>query len=380
MPSSDLSVRKGTSLSADATVAVDELREAIAQDDASVTLVFVGARFDLAALGPALRAAFPGPLLACTTSGEIAPTGYAEHSLTGASVSSSRLTVRTFRLSDLAELRADRLDALVAETSLTLADLRLSAPATRAFGLLLIDGLSRSEENVIAQVTAALGDIPVIGGSAGDGLRFERTAVFFDGKFESGTAVLAVFFTDLPFEVFKTDHFLPMEDKKLVITEADVERRIVREINGAPAAAEYARILGLDVSKLDSMVFSTYPLLLRIGGQYYVRSIQKVNADGSMTFFCAIDEGLVLTMSRGLDIVQNLERQLDGLEGTLPKAPLIIGCECVLRRLEIFEKGVQEQMGELMRRHNVIGFHTYGEQFRSLHINQTLIGVALGTS
>ena len=40
--------------------------------------------------------------------------------------------------------------------------------ATR-FGLLLIDGLCRREEAVISALYAALDDIPVVGGSAGDG-------------------------------------------------------------------------------------------------------------------------------------------------------------------------------------------------------------------
>ena len=47
------------------------------------------------------------------------------------------------------------------------------------------------------------------------------------------------------------------------------------------------------------MVFATHPLVVRLGGAEYVRSIQKANPDGSLSFYCAIDEGLVLTLSRG---------------------------------------------------------------------------------
>ena len=35
-------------------------------------------------------------------------------------------------------------------------------------------------------------------------------------------------------------------------------------------------------------------------------------------------------------------------------------------------------MSELYRRNNVVGFNTYGEQYRSMHVNQTLTGVAIG--
>lgn len=47
--------------------------------------------------------------------------------------------------------------------------------------------------------------------------------------------------TPLPFKIFKTQHFVS-ESERLVVTEADVARRIVTEINGLPAAQEYARI------------------------------------------------------------------------------------------------------------------------------------------
>ena len=44
--------------------------------------------------------------------------------------------------------------------------------------------------------------------------------------------------------------------------------------------------------------------MVRLGGAEYVRSIQKANPDGSLSFYCAIDEGLVLTLSEGRDLLQ----------------------------------------------------------------------------
>ena len=35
-------------------------------------------------------------------------------------------------------------------------------------------------------------------------------------------------------------------------------------------------------------------------------------------------------------------------------------------------------ISELYRVNNVIGFGTYGEQYRSMHLNQTFIGIAFG--
>ncbi len=57
---------------------------------------------------------------------------------------------------------------------------------------------------------------------------------------------------------------------------------------------------------------------------------------------------------------------------------LYIGFECLLRRLDAEQHQFARDMSELYRANNVVGFHTYGEQFRSMHVNQTLTGVAIG--
>ena len=174
------------------------------------------------------------------------------------------------------------------------------------FGLLLIDGLSILEEQVIALLHNQFEGISIIGGSAGDDLQFQATKVFSDGQFISDAALFTLFETTLPFHVFKTQHFQPT-DKKLVITDADPVNRMVTEINGEPAAQEYARMLGLKIEELTPPVFSKYPVMLKIGDEWYVRSIQKANEDGSLTFFCAIDVGLVLTVAKGIDFVSTLQ-------------------------------------------------------------------------
>ena len=91
------------------------------------------------------------------------------------------------------------------------------------------------------------------------------------------------------------------------MTGANPAERVVTEFNAEPAAFEYARMIGLDGDSLTPMIFAAHPLMVRVGGQYHVRAIQKVNADNSLTFFCAIDEGLVLTVARSVDVVQDLE-------------------------------------------------------------------------
>ena len=57
---------------------------------------------------------------------------------------------------------------------------------------------------------------------------------------------------------------------------------------------------------------------------------------------------------------------------------MIIGCECVLRSLELERTQMKQRVGDLLIANNVVGFNTYGEQFNAMHVNQTFTGVALG--
>ncbi len=249
---------------------------------------------------------------------------------------------------------------------------------SNSFAFLMIDGLSVREEAVARAIQSALGRIPLFGGSAGDDLKFERTWVFHQGAFHTDAALLAVINTSLPFQAFKTQHFVS-EAERLVVTEADAPNRIVREINGLPAAEEYARLVGTDFDHLNPAHFAASPVVVVIDGTDYVRSIQKVNPDGSLTLFSAIDEGLVFRVARGDNLLGNLEKKLEELTTLIGEPQLLITCDCILRNLEISGLGQKEAVGNLLKRYNAVGFSTYGEQFGGVHVNQTLTGIAIGS-
>ncbi len=79
---------------------------------------------------------------------------------------------------------------------------------------------------------------------------------------------------------------------------ADPAQRVVHEINGEPAADAYAEMLGVELDELNSDLFSKNPIMLRNGDDYYIRSLRSVNADHSLSFFCAMEQGLVLTIGK----------------------------------------------------------------------------------
>ncbi len=245
------------------------------------------------------------------------------------------------------------------------------------FALLLVDGLSNAEENIVAAIHWELDDVELIGGSAGDGICFHRTAMIHNGVVAERSAILMVIETDYPFRVFKTQNFEPT-DIKLVVTAADSENRIVHELNAEPAAREYASAIGLRPDDLGPFSFASYPLVVKVGGDYYCRSIRNMNPDGSLSFFCAIDEGLVFTVARPRDILSATEATLTEIDTALGGIDLVVGFDCILRRLDAETRQIRHQLDALYRKYSVSGFHTYGEQFNAMHLNQTLTGIAFG--
>ncbi len=370
----------GVSFAQDEEQAVQELFDQIYQPGMGAVIFFCSSKYELDRLGRALKARFPCYLIGCTTAGEITSNGYHEGSLVGVSLgidtSPRALRVHSRLISPLSRFSNAGAEAIANSIR---EDLEFSSTfdKNQMFGLLLVDGMSMLEETTIALIHRQFQGVSIVGGSAGDDLKFKNAWVYADGLFIPDAAVFTLIETTLPFHIFKTQHFQPTETK-LVITKADPENRQVFEIDGEPAARAYAEILGLEIDQLNSMVFSSHPVMLRIGGEYYVRSIQKVNEDGSLSFFCAIDNGLVLTVAKGVDLVQNLQQQLSEIEKHIPNPGLILGCDCILRRLESMEKKIDDDVRKTLEGHNFVGFSTYGEQFNAVHVNQTLTGVAIG--
>ncbi len=370
-------IRRGVSTAADCETAARELRTALHRHDCALAVFFCSTDYDVPRMQKALAVEFSDvPLVGCTSAGEITPAGYLHSSLTGFSLADSDFTAVSARIENVSSFQISRGLSIVKDLIASLDEKHPSRVSGDTFAFLMIDGLSLAEEAVVSSLYSALEDIPLFGGSAGDGLHFNRTYVYENQKFFTDAAVLTLVRTRRRFTVFKTQHFIST-DRKMVVTEADPQARIVHEINAEPAGREFARLIGLPEDELTPMSFAAYPVVVKVGGTEHVRSIQKLNEDGSLSFFCAIDKGVVLTVAQGVDIVENLEQVLAGVRAEIGPPEIILGCECVLRVLELEHKQLKQHVAELFNEHNTVGFNTYGEQFHAMHVNQTFTGVAI---
>ncbi|MEX2365660.1 MAG: FIST N-terminal domain-containing protein, partial [Pseudohongiellaceae bacterium] len=356
--------------------AIRDLHQQISQPDVGLVIFFCSSRYDLTKLASALNQYFgETAVIGCTTAGEIGPAGYCDHSISGASFPAADFMASVARLGSLKSAQVNRLQTFAQNLVQRHEQNQVDFPNT--FAMLLIDGVSQREDAVTRTLFNSLPSVPIVGGSTGDDLMFDETWVFHQGQFHTNSALMLLMSTSCSIVPVKTQHFVAT-DQRLVITGADPERRLVTEINGLPAAAEYARLTGVDVDDLNLMRFAASPVVVMIEGKEYVRSIRQANPDGSLTFYCAIEAGLVFRVARGVDLIENLRCSLDSVLQTLGTPQVLLAFDCVLRKLEMEQTEVTANASLLTRACNTFGFNSYGEQFGGVHVNQTFTGLAIG--
>ena len=358
----------------DSAQAVGTLKHNLGDGPFALVILFVSPNADASDVIAEAQEVFdPTPVVGCTTAGELADDGYCEGKIVAIALPQSHFETRTVLVSDLSDFDAE---SIINEMIHNRHDMMATAPDwSHEFTFLMIDGLSTKEDALTSELAVGLGPVPLFGGSAGDGARFDSTYVLHEGQALPNAAILTQVRTRCPIKVFKTDHLLPAE-RRMVVTKADPAKRIVQEINAEPAAREYARILGKDPEQLTTFTFAAHPVVVQIGGKHHVRAIQQVAGNGDLVFFSAIDEGLVLTLAKPRDMVEHLQEEI-GVLSAKQQPDTILGCDCILRRLEAQEKQMTREISSILAHNHVVGFSTYGEQYTSIHVNQTLTGVAI---
>lgn len=327
----------------------------------TLVLVFGAKRFldDARALTELQRAYPRSHLIGCSTAGEIF----------GTQVSDDSLSVAVMRL-EHGGVRTAARDVSSPETSFEVgADLgaELLQPELRGV-FVLSDGLLVNGSELVRGFSSAIPDgIPLTGGLAGDGARFESTWIARSGKPRSGLVAAVGLYGDR----VRIGH-----GSKAGWDIFGPERRVTRskgnvlyELDGRPALALYKEYLGERAAGLPATGL-LFPLALRKNAHEttpVVRTILAVDdAAQSMTFAGDIQQGHLAQLMRA-----NFDRLVDGAHGAAEMISkgaegdvLAIAISCVGRRLvlgERIEEEVEATLDELPEGTQQIGFYSYGE-------------------
>lgn len=349
--------------------------------DSALTMVFASTAHDLAVLGRELAERGVRRVIGASTGRAISENGFEPGGVSGFHLPEGRFAAADTVLEDVAGMGLPELRARLHQLQVELGG--AGGAFEHRFAVLLVDAESRCEERLAAVLGMELNGVPLIGGSAGD-LYFNplghppgSTRLLYHGSAKRGAAILCLVASASPVMAYSHNHYI-QSDKKFVITDADPARRVVREIDGRPALEVYAAACGFRRPPRESRDFSPFPLMIRIGGHYYARGMQRIYPDGALEFACALEPGLVVALAKPGDMIASLDGMFGAMRAKIGAPELVIGVDCAARTAYMERQGLTKGIKALLRQHSVTGFSSLGEQFNTIHANNsfTCLGVA----
>lgn len=216
--------------------AMDMAAGGLEENAPQAALVYASIDMDLGAVSQTMRARYPDLLIAgCTTDGEIAGgEGFLEDSL-----------VVQFFWSDSIEftvgLGRDAIAEPKAAAAAAVADARKGSALDPALCVSLLEGLGTNIHHLVDGLRAAVGpNVPVIGGAAGDQLRFAGTRQLYNETVLSDAVVVLLLHGPLVMSSGVATGYTAL-GRPHVITKA--EGPVVHQIGDLPAAELYAEYL-----------------------------------------------------------------------------------------------------------------------------------------
>jgi hypothetical protein len=281
--------------------AAEELLSKLGSETPKLAVVYASRDRDLGALIAALRARLPkeSRIIGGTTNGEIDNQGLHEGSVVLGSLTGDFEAGVGFGRG----LTKDAMSAGAAAMQQACEQLGIKPydlNARKHVGLVLDDGTRHMKEELLLGVMEKNQQLVVVGGGASSPYGAEKLPAFVaaDGETDTDAVVTVVFSTDAPWAALRSHWYHPT-GRTIRITKVGVQPTIVQEIDGKPAAAHYAELLGVGVDDLEfgkPNGFSAIPAALRVGREYFLRAPWKVTPDGSILFANTFEEGQELEL------------------------------------------------------------------------------------
>ncbi len=365
----------GSSSAADATRAGKEAAVAAASKcvagEPRLAIVFASSWFDQITLVKAIAEVLEGvPLVGASTAGEILESGPVSHTCLVVLLASKTMRWTTGFAERLEEAprKAGQQVAYMASKSF---------PLPQRIGFLFFgDGLSVRYSEVMSGIQEVLGTSSLlVGGMAGDDLRFSHTYQYHGGQVITGGIVGVLFGGQGSLGIGIEHGFAPISKPRRV-TRASANRLI--ELDRKPAASVYEEYLGADVlsrMRLEGVTRQSlaYPLGIQTEGsnQFLLRNVVAFKDDGSLSCSGEVMEGswmqlMISSRSLGQEAARRAAQK--ALE-TVPK-PACVLVFSSFARMKLQGPGAMAAEIAVIRQvigreTPVAGFYSYAEQASS---------------
>ena len=343
-----------------------ELPSASPLPSANLVLVFGSfKRFSDTKLPGQLKERYPtAQIIGCTTSGEINPAGVFDDSVQITAIQWEKTSQR------VAHTRMDGMQNSF-ETAAALAK-QLKADSLRTV-LVLSEGLNVNGSELLQGFQSVLGDIPIVGGMAGDSAAFIKTLQLFNDTIANNMVIaVGLYGKNLITASGALGGWKPYGPPRKITKSI---KNVVYEMDGKPALSLYKMYIGDAYAKGLPGTGLKFPLAIIEEGKRDVekiRTLLAVNvAEGSLTFAGNVEEGQTVRLCQTTHdkLVEGAggaaHLVADALSSTnSPHAGLAICVSCVGRKGVMAELTGDEiiKVQQIMGSQTVItGFYSYGE-------------------
>jgi hypothetical protein len=352
--------------SVDSKMALKDLPSASPLVSANLVLAFGSIkRFNEGKLQGFLKSRYPtAQLVGCTTSGEISPNGVFDDSIQITAIQWEKTVQR------VAQTKMNGMQSSF-EAAAGLAK-QLKADSLRTV-LVISDGLNVNGSELLKGFQSVLGEIPIVGGLAGDGGAFVKTLQLFNDTVSNNLVIaVGLYGPALITSSGALGGWKPYGPPRTVTKS---EKNVVFEMDGKPALPLYRMYIGEAFSKGLPGTGLKFPLAVIEEGKRDVEKIRTLLAidskNNSLTFAGNVEEGETVRLCQtnhdklvdGAGAAANLV--MDGLSANKTNQTGLALCvSCVGRKGVMAElvgdeiKLVKQILGPQT---SITGFYSYGE-------------------
>ncbi len=274
-----------------------------------------------------------------------------------------------------------------------------SGPAQRQLFIIFPDGLTGNISEVIRGAQEVLGtSFPIVGGSAGDELRFQNSFQYFNNSLYQDSVPGILIGGDIKFAITVKHSWFPI-GKPHKVTKS--KQNIIKELDHRPAIEIYGDYFEKTLDEFGNgelaRISVLYPLgvTLKSEDRYLIRAPIKVGEYGALVLPGDVTEGAEVQLMIG-DKSIVLESAKEAAQDALKKIKSPFNIRLVLifssaARLKLLGRDAKQEIdiirNVLGNNLPIIGFYTYGEEVpllaeaykgQSLFQSHTIMVVTIG--
>jgi hypothetical protein len=256
----------------------------------------------------------------------------------------------------------------------------------RHHGAIVIDdGFKMKKEEMLLGVLEKNQGLVLVGGGA-SGYEFMHGTGWMgvDGEVFSDGVVTMLFRSTAPWAALRT-HWYEPTGQRVVVTKVDASARKILELDGKSAGTRWAEIAGVPPEHLTfgfPEQYLKWSLAMRVGREYFLRSICKSMTDDTLDSMNMVQEDLELEVMRAGDIVESTRRffqeELRRRVGN-PTAALLFDCGARKFYAHLIGK-MPELSGTFASAPPAAGLTVQFETYCGFMVNSTLTSLVFGSA